>query len=62
MPIYEYECQNCGQRFELYLSLQNNDPAKCPNCDSEEVERVISPFTTNRSVYRPTHERPRGSG
>lgn len=50
MPIYEYQCQNCGQRFELYRSFkESHDPVKCPNCSSEAVERVISLYTTDSS-------------
>ncbi len=44
MPIYEYRCLTCGERFEkLFLSI-NLMPAKtaCPACQSREVQRLVS--------------------
>ncbi|MBZ5632038.1 MAG: zinc ribbon domain-containing protein [Acidobacteriia bacterium] len=29
MPIYEYECRQCGHRFE-YLVLASSPAAECP--------------------------------
>jgi putative FmdB family regulatory protein len=46
MPIYEYSCTNCGQRFE---KLQKNEAAEtvvCPNCGSTEVSKEFSSFST----------------
>lgn len=40
MPIYEYECTSCGERFEL-LVLGSNRPA-CPSCEGTELERLLS--------------------
>jgi len=40
MPIYEYECSACGDRFEL-LVLGSTAPA-CPSCDSRDLERLLS--------------------
>jgi putative FmdB family regulatory protein len=43
MPIYEYECRNCGTRFEKMQPI-TSDPVKiCPNCGEEQVRRVIQP-------------------
>jgi putative FmdB family regulatory protein len=41
MPIYEYQCTNCGEKFELLQSF--NDPlvAVCKNCQGE-AKRIIS--------------------
>jgi putative FmdB family regulatory protein len=42
MPIYEYECQKCGVRFER-LQLSSSKPMKtCPSCGGS-VRRVIQP-------------------
>jgi len=43
MPIYEYECKACGDRFEC-LILQAVDIAKCPRCGSEDVIKLMSRF------------------
>lgn len=40
MPIYEYSCNGCEHGFEL-LILGKETPA-CPECQSEDLERLIS--------------------
>jgi len=40
MPIYEYECPTCQQRFEL-LVRSTTVPA-CPQCGSTEVHKCVS--------------------
>ncbi len=43
MPIYEYTCKQCGQKFEQIISSSNTDKEVCcSNCQSTEVEKVIS--------------------
>lgn len=47
MPIYEYVCKECGERFErLLMSLDSENTVTCPYCNSEEVDRVISSFAS----------------
>ena len=42
MPIYEYTCVTCYNRFDKRRSMsQMNDPAPCPDCGSES-RRVFS--------------------
>ncbi|MCB0165366.1 MAG: hypothetical protein KDI79_14145 [Anaerolineae bacterium] len=44
MPIYEYVCDACGERFDkLFLSIKRI-PAEieCPQCQSVDVQRVMS--------------------
>jgi putative FmdB family regulatory protein len=41
MPIYEYRCKKCTQRFELMRRLAQRDaPAPCPHCKSKATARV----------------------
>jgi len=40
MPIYEYECRDCRQRFE-YL-LRGDDVPTCPACASKNLQKQIS--------------------
>jgi len=50
MPIYEYECEKCGERFELRRSINNSDSKiRCPKCETEKTQRVFSMFTTSSS-------------
>jgi len=47
MPIYEYECLECGQRFELFRRIADSDSnIICPKCGAEKPQRVISAFMT----------------
>jgi putative FmdB family regulatory protein len=42
MPIYEYECEECGRRFELFQHFSDDPADTCPEC-SGAVHRVIQP-------------------
>lgn len=42
MPIYEYECESCGHRFEKMQSFSANPLTECPVCGGP-VHRVIQP-------------------
>jgi putative FmdB family regulatory protein len=45
MPLYEYECRQCGHRFEA-LVRASETPA-CPACQSADLERAISSFAVS---------------
>jgi putative FmdB family regulatory protein len=41
MPIYEYQCRQCGHGFE-YLKLASSPAAECPACRSSDLKQLIS--------------------
>src|SRR5258705_9142539 len=41
MPIYEYECQKCKARSEVYQKVNDKAPTKCQKCGGR-LERMIS--------------------
>ena len=41
MPLFEYECQKCGQRSERIEKSDGPHLKKCPKCGGK-VERLIS--------------------
>ncbi len=41
MPIYEYECKNCGERFEVWQKITEEPLKVCEKCGGELV-RLIS--------------------
>ena len=45
MPLYEYQCDECGKSFELLVrsATQQKEP-KCPHCGSLKVSKSISLF------------------
>lgn len=42
MPTYEYECDECGARFELFQSMTADPVKACPTCGGA-VRRLIGP-------------------
>ena len=44
MPIYEFECAQCGCRFEELVASGAGTPA-CPDCGSIDTERLLSPVS-----------------
>lgn len=44
MPIYDYVCSGCGHRFEVVHGLNENGPARCPECGGS-VSRAFAPPT-----------------
>ena len=42
MPLYEYLCDACGQRFELIQKFSDPPPEACPKCGKGPVERQLS--------------------
>ncbi|MEW6186088.1 MAG: zinc ribbon domain-containing protein [Thermodesulfobacteriota bacterium] len=64
MPIYEYECQDCGVLNSLLLS-KHRDPEGlcCPACKSKNMKRVLSrvnfhlPPGDRLSSYSPAAEK-----
>jgi putative FmdB family regulatory protein len=42
VPLYEYKCEKCGNRFEKIESLSASSIKKCPKCGGK-AERLLSP-------------------
>ena len=42
MPLYEYECDACGQRFEVIQKFSDAPPAACAKCGKAPVRRLLS--------------------
>jgi putative FmdB family regulatory protein len=43
MPIYEYRCESCAERFEE-LVRRPDDTVACPQCGGTAAERLLSVF------------------
>ena len=41
MPIYQYACPDCGNKFELKQRFTDNPVRKCPRCGHVHVYRVV---------------------
>jgi putative FmdB family regulatory protein len=45
MPIYEYRCESCAERFEVLTGFAERDTAQmCPACESTKTRVLVSSF------------------
>jgi putative FmdB family regulatory protein len=42
MPLYEYQCRACGQRFEIIQKFSDPPAGTCRVCGKGPVERLLS--------------------
>ncbi len=56
MPIYDYQCQDCHERFEA-LILKNTPAPTCPACQSAKLEQLISLFAVDSEGTRDINAR-----
>ncbi len=57
MPVYEYRCNKCGEKFDILRGLQDKETeVKCPRCGATETRRVYSFFGrgSSSSSYAPS--------
>jgi putative FmdB family regulatory protein len=50
MPLYEFDCRACGNRFELFI--REPQAIVCPRCSADSVERVQSSFAVSSDASR----------
>ncbi len=41
MPVYEYQCSECGNQFELRQKFSDAPATECPQCNGP-VKKLIS--------------------
>ncbi|MCX7831863.1 MAG: zinc ribbon domain-containing protein [Actinobacteria bacterium] len=47
MPLYEYQCNNCKERFTVLQPVgEGSENVTCPYCDSKDVKKIFSPFAS----------------
>jgi len=42
MPIFEYQCQNCGHTLEILQKINEAPLEICPQCEKKELKKLIS--------------------
>jgi len=45
MPLFEYDCEECGHRFEA-LVFRPDEEVECPKCGSTRARKLLSTFAT----------------
>ena len=43
MPLYNYECQQCGKRFEEIVAYDKREDVVCPDCKGK-AKVLVSAF------------------
>lgn len=47
MPIYEYRCPECDERFEKLVRTSGSQAeVVCPSCGSARAQRLVSSFAS----------------
>ena len=47
MPLYEFECLDCGTSFEtLVIKATEISKVKCPSCEGRKLEEKYSAFAS----------------
>ena len=50
MPIYEYKCNKCGNKFEqIVFPSDDENSFECPSCGKKDINRVVSAFSCGSS-------------
>ena len=44
MPIFEFKCLKCDQRFETLVRATDSEPPQCSKCQSNDLEKLITSF------------------
>jgi putative FmdB family regulatory protein len=42
MPIYEYQCQQCGHAMEVTQKMSDEPLVKCPACGKNKLQKLVS--------------------
>ncbi|MGW8319661.1 MAG: FmdB family zinc ribbon protein [Candidatus Promineifilaceae bacterium] len=51
MPIFEFDCKNCGETFDkLVRSSSAISDVTCPSCSSPQVKKRLSLFSSRGSA------------
>lgn len=64
MPIYVYQCDDCGLRFERQQKY--NEPAltRCPECSKKSLRKIFTPVGIvfkGSGFYATDHRSPSGN-
>ena len=54
MPIFEYECPACGDRFDKLVRGGTPSEVPCPKCGGTQTRRVLSTFASFNSSSGPS--------
>lgn len=63
MPIYTYQCEQCGVRFDHHQKFTDQPLTWCPECHKKALRKVYSPVGIvfkGSGFYATDHRSPSG--
>ena len=49
MPLQNYICKNCGEKFDLLIGMTQEKPKlKCKKCGSKNIEKTFGTFNMGK--------------
>ena len=42
MPIYEYQCEQCGHKLEKLQKISDEPLKSCPQCGNQSLKKLVS--------------------
>ena len=61
MPIYEFLCEKCLNRFDkLAAGMNDTSPTACPKCNSTSTKKQISRFSAHAASDQTGGDEPCG--
>lgn len=63
MPVYAYQCENCGVQFEKQQSFSDQPLLRCPECGKKSLRKVYQPVGIvfkGSGFYATDHHSPSG--
>ncbi len=63
MPIYTYQCENCGVQFDKQQSFKDQPLFRCPECGKKRLRKVFQPVGIvfkGSGFYATDHHSPSG--
>jgi putative FmdB family regulatory protein len=64
MPLYSYQCDNCGFRFEKQQKFTDLPITRCPDCKKNRVRKLLTPpgiVFKGSGWYATDHRSPSGA-
>jgi putative FmdB family regulatory protein len=57
MPIYEYQCHECGSFFEKFIRASECNDRCCDYCASTNIKKIISSVNSNFHAWSETQDK-----
>ena len=55
MPIFEYQCDDCGTKFEKLVRRLGREDVSCPSCGESKLTMQFSTFAAHSNGAGTSH-------